>query len=84
MPVPVVRLTRSQNAAGELVVRLGVRLLDKYLEFLAGEMGLASIALYSSSVNRTDSLRFRASSPLTVTASKNTTLPSSPTNPPGV
>src|SRR2546430_6426488 len=36
MPVPVVRLTRSQNAAGELVVRLGVRLLDEYLEFLAG------------------------------------------------
>ena len=36
MPVPVVRLTRSQNAAGECVVRLGVRLLDEYLEFLAG------------------------------------------------
>src|SRR2546429_7771795 len=36
MPVPVVRLTRSQNAAGELVVRLGVPLLDGYLEFLAG------------------------------------------------
>jgi site-specific recombinase XerC len=35
MPVPVVRLTRSQNAAGECVVRLGVPLLDEYLEFLA-------------------------------------------------
>lgn len=31
-----VRLTRSRNAAGDLVVRLGVRLLDEYLEFLAG------------------------------------------------
>ena len=36
MPVMVVRLTRSRNAAGQLVVRLGVRLLDEYLEFLAG------------------------------------------------
>ena len=36
MPVPVVRLTRLQNATGECVVRLGVRLLDEYLEFLAG------------------------------------------------
>ena len=36
MPVTAVRLTRSRNAAGELVVRLGVRLLDEYLEFLAG------------------------------------------------
>jgi hypothetical protein len=36
MPVTVVRLTRSRNAAGELVVRLGVGLLDEYLEFLAG------------------------------------------------
>ena len=36
MPVIVIRLTRSRNAAGELVVRLGVRLLDGYLEFLAG------------------------------------------------
>jgi integrase/recombinase XerD len=36
MPVMVIRLTRSRNAAGELVVRLGVRLLDEYLEFLAG------------------------------------------------
>src|ERR1017187_8090646 len=36
MPVTVVRLIRSRNAAGELVVRLGVSLLDEYLEFLAG------------------------------------------------
>jgi integrase/recombinase XerD len=36
MPVSAVRLTRSRNAAGDLVVRLGVRLLDEYLEFLAG------------------------------------------------
>src|SRR5450631_1007737 len=36
MAVNVVRLTRSRNAAGELVVRLGVRLLDDYLEFLSG------------------------------------------------
>ena len=36
MPVSVVRLTRSRNAAGDVVVRLGVRLLDEYLEFLAG------------------------------------------------
>jgi integrase/recombinase XerD len=36
MAVPVVRLTRSRNAAGDVVVRLGVRLLDEYLEFLAG------------------------------------------------
>jgi integrase/recombinase XerD len=35
MAVSVVRLSRSRNAAGELVVRLGVRLLDEYLEFLA-------------------------------------------------
>jgi integrase/recombinase XerD len=34
--VGVIRLTRSRNAAGELVVRLGVPLLDEYLEFLAG------------------------------------------------
>ena len=27
---------RSRNAAGDVVVRLGVRLLDEYLEFLAG------------------------------------------------
>ena len=36
MPVTVIRLSRSRDAAGELVVRLGVRLLDEYLEFLAG------------------------------------------------
>jgi integrase/recombinase XerD len=36
MPVTSVRLTRSQNAAGDLVVRLGVPLLDEYLAFLAG------------------------------------------------
>ena len=36
MPVSVVCLTRSRSAGGELVVRLGVRLLDEYLEFLAG------------------------------------------------
>ena len=36
MPVTAVRLVRSRNAAGELVVRLGVGLLDEYLEFLAG------------------------------------------------
>jgi site-specific recombinase XerD len=31
-----VRLTRWRDAAGEVVVRLGVPLLDEYLEFLAG------------------------------------------------
>src|SRR5258706_14743873 len=36
MPVTVVRLTRSRDAAGELVAHLGVPLLDEYLEFLAG------------------------------------------------
>src|SRR5262244_2836293 len=36
MPVSAVRLTRSRNAAGDVVVRLGVRLLDEYLEFLTG------------------------------------------------
>ena len=36
MAVSVVRVSRSRNAAGELVVGLGVRLLDEYLEFLAG------------------------------------------------
>ena len=36
MTVPAVRLSRSGNAAGDLVVRLGVGLLDEYLEFLAG------------------------------------------------
>ena len=39
VPVSVVRLTRSRNAAGEMVVRLGVPLLDEYLEFLAGRCG---------------------------------------------
>ena len=36
MPGTVVHLTRSRNADGEVVARLGVRLLDEYLEFLAG------------------------------------------------
>jgi site-specific recombinase XerD len=36
MPGTVVCLTRSRNADGEVVARLGVRLLDEYLEFLAG------------------------------------------------
>jgi integrase/recombinase XerD len=36
MAVTGVRLIRSRNAAGELVVRFGVRLLDEYLEFLSG------------------------------------------------
>jgi site-specific recombinase XerD len=36
MTVTSVRLSRSRNAAGEPVVRLGVRLLDEYLEFVAG------------------------------------------------
>jgi site-specific recombinase XerD len=36
VPVTAVRLTRSRNADGCLVVRLGVPLLDEYLEFLAG------------------------------------------------
>jgi len=36
VPVTVVRLTRSRNADGGFVVRLGVPLLDEYLEFLAG------------------------------------------------
>jgi hypothetical protein len=36
VPVTVIHLTRSRNADGELVVRLGARLLDEYLEFLAG------------------------------------------------
>ena len=36
MPVSGVRLSRSRSAAGERVVRLGVPLLDEYLEFLAG------------------------------------------------
>ncbi len=36
MPVSAVRLTRSRNAADDLVVRLGLPLLDEYLEFMAG------------------------------------------------
>jgi hypothetical protein len=36
MPMSDIRLTRSRSAAGDLVVRLGVPLLDEYLEFLAG------------------------------------------------
>jgi integrase/recombinase XerD len=36
MSVDDLRLVRSRNAAGDLVVRLGVGLLDDYLEFLAG------------------------------------------------
>ena len=31
MAMTAVRLTRSRNATGDLVVRLGVRLLDEYL-----------------------------------------------------
>jgi hypothetical protein len=36
MPVAAVRLSRSRDAAGGVAVRLGVQLLDEYLEFLAG------------------------------------------------
>jgi site-specific recombinase XerD len=36
MPAAVIRVTRSRDAAGDVVVRLGVRLLDEYLEFLGG------------------------------------------------
>src|SRR6516164_8083391 len=36
MPVRGVRLIRSRSDAGERLVRLGVPLLDEYLEFLAG------------------------------------------------
>ncbi len=36
MPVAVIRVIRSRDAAGDLVVRLGVPLLDEYLEFLSG------------------------------------------------
>src|SRR5215469_3983777 len=36
MPVSAVRLTRSRNTAGDLVVRLGVPLLDEYLAFVGG------------------------------------------------
>jgi diacylglycerol kinase family enzyme len=34
--VTVIRLSRSRNRGGELVVRLGIGLLDEYLEFLGG------------------------------------------------
>jgi len=36
MPASAVRLSRSRDSAGDLVVRLGVPLLDEYLEFLGG------------------------------------------------
>jgi integrase/recombinase XerD len=36
MPAAAVRLIRLRNADGDVVVRLGVPLLDEYLEFLAG------------------------------------------------
>ena len=36
MPAAVIRVIRSRDAAGELVVRLGVPLADEYLEFVAG------------------------------------------------
>jgi integrase/recombinase XerD len=36
MPAADVRVIRSRDAAGDLVVRLGVPLLDEYLEFLGG------------------------------------------------
>jgi hypothetical protein len=36
MPAAVIGVTRSRDAAGDVVVRLGVRLLDEYLEFLGG------------------------------------------------
>jgi integrase/recombinase XerD len=36
MPAGAVCLTRSRDAAGGVVARLGVPLLDEYLEFLAG------------------------------------------------
>jgi integrase/recombinase XerD len=36
MPVSAISLTRSRDADGELVVRLGVPVLDEYLDFLAG------------------------------------------------
>jgi hypothetical protein len=34
--VTVIRLSRSRNRGGELVVRLGIGLLDEYLEFVGG------------------------------------------------
>jgi Phage integrase, N-terminal SAM-like domain len=36
MPAAVIRVTRSRDAAGDVVVRLRVPLLDQYLEFLGG------------------------------------------------
>jgi integrase/recombinase XerD len=36
MPAAAVRLARSRDAAGGVVARLGVPLLDEYLQFLAG------------------------------------------------
>jgi integrase/recombinase XerD len=36
MPAGFVRVTRSWSAAGDVVARLGVPLLDEYLEFLGG------------------------------------------------
>ena len=36
MPVSGIRLIRSRRDAGELVVRLGVPVLDEYLDFLSG------------------------------------------------
>ena len=36
MPAAVIRVTRSRDAAGAVVIRLGVPLLDEYLEFLGG------------------------------------------------
>ena len=43
--VTAMRLTRSRNAAGDLVVRLGVGLLDEYLEFLAGRCWPNTVAV---------------------------------------
>ena len=36
MPVGGIGLTRSRSDAGELVMRLGVPVLDEYLDFLGG------------------------------------------------
>jgi integrase/recombinase XerD len=36
MPSGFIRVTRSRSAAGDVVARLGVPLLDEYLEFLGG------------------------------------------------
>ena len=49
VPVTVVRLTRSRNADGGLVVRLGVPLLDEYLEFLAGRCRPNTVLAVASS-----------------------------------